>query len=113
MYLRSQLEPIFSLTSKLSAAMNHSADAISGKISLPAQDLAHLIEEIGKLQSLKSKLYHGEHTHRHGTSSYFFLVAAGASLSLENFQEHLQEEFEPECGEQLHLTFADEPTFIG
>jgi len=102
MFAIQQLSPLLSLIDESAARGTPMAsDAIRG-----------LKEAADQLRTQEQRLVMGQHHHRHGTSTYLFIVAAGASFGEQEFEDHLQEAFEPEREEVLELMSMDEPTVV-
>lgn len=111
MYIKSQLERLFSLIDKLNTSS--STDGCSEDLAVvDGVHLEGLVAEARRLKESNNDLMVGRHTHLHGESTYAFLVEDGTELSLEGFEQHLQEAFEPEREETLSLSSIGTPVLI-
>lgn len=111
MYIKSQLERLFSLIDELNASS--STEGCSEDLAVVnVVSLDDLVAEANRLKEANNDLMVGTHSHRHGDSTYVFLVEDGTELSLEDFKQHLQEEFEPDLEETLSLSSVGTPVLI-
>lgn len=102
MYAKNQLADLFSL---IEAIQGTEQDMDSGT-------LTKLREEAARLKAQDQRLMLGMHQHRHGQSQYLFLVPAEKAFGSDDFEEYLQEKFEPDLEENLELVTMNEPIAI-
>lgn len=102
MYAKHQLAALFCL---IEAIQGSEQDNDSGA-------LTKLREEAARLKAQGQRLMLGMHDHRHGQSQYLFLVPAEKAFGTDDFGAYLQEEFEPDLGEDLELVTMNEPIEI-
>ncbi len=102
MYTKNQIAELFTL---IEAIQGSEQDKESGA-------LTKLREEAARLKAMKQRIMLGMHQHRHGQSQYLFLVPAEKAFSSDDFEQYLQEEFEPDLEEELELVTMNEPIEI-
>jgi hypothetical protein len=102
MYANNQIHKLFTLIESIQGSAD---DVDSGALSA-------LRTEVANLQARDQVLVKGSHEHRHGESTYLFLVPKGAVFAEEDFERLLVEEFEPDKDEFLTTETVDEPTVV-
>ncbi|MGF6281860.1 hypothetical protein ABH908_000107 [Pseudomonas frederiksbergensis] len=102
MYSKNQIAQLLTL---IEAIQGSEQDKESGV-------LTKLREEAARLKAMKQRLMLGMHHHRHGQSQYLFLVPAEKDFGSDDFEQYLQEAFEPDLEEELELVTMDEPIEI-
>lgn len=109
MYAKSQLATLLSLLIDLNNSA--SSEGCDGDLTvIDANALAAVMKEAEALAELDQVLILGQHEHKHGDSHYAFLVPQGTMPSTEQFEGILEEPYEPEHDEHLHLVVLGSAT---
>lgn len=111
MFASSQIEFLLSLIDNL----KDSASSEGCEADLTVVDsvaLYEVLKEANRIKKVNQRLLIGRHEHRHGESTYLFLVPQGIEFGQSDLEAHLQEEFEPSNDEFLSVETMDEPTLI-
>lgn len=111
MYIKAQLTPLLDALQGL--RRSSSTEGLEqGLTVVDSNALQTLLTEARRLQDMEQRLLLGSHEHRHGTSTYLFLVPKDAPFGEDELGANLQEDFEPEEGETLSVTDMGEPVLV-
>lgn len=125
MYSNSQVKNIFQLIGALQQEPSEALQAVIRESGVPSQALQALIREeeerskalqgliheAAVLQGRDQRLMLGVHEHKHGDSLYLFLVPKINEFGSSEFEDRLQEDFDPER-EFLRVEKMDDPEVI-